>query len=502
MIAALFTTILTVAATTLQPSTASFAYAHHPLSNVTPAEQALFDRTLTLYYAYNGAEGARILQAALARDPKFAMGYWGLALSYSPDINTDLTEDHFKRAQAAIAKAAALKSAVSPAELTYIEAMQLRYAGSWADHDKAESAYRDAMAAAVARYPSDDDLTALDVEALLEKYGRNAWKTGTNTPTTSATLTMASLLDRIVARNPQHIMANHLQIHLFEDAADHSRSIAAAKRLDAMNFAPENEHLAHMPAHAWIDVGSYGRSIASSRRAISLFDQYLSQPDVDRAHRGYLGHDIEVGWGAALMLGNYSSAKSFASRFDSFRDTNTAQHMTALRFEDTKALAALQSDSQAPKDERAIFAAYLAILQGNVGAARTSLLPMLTAKEKSPITWAMAARLKLLEGDRSAAAVDFRKAQDLEDDQFGGEELPRVPVGEIEGFGYFRSGNFAQAEAAFRATLKRYPNDPRALYGLSQTLLKEAKSVEAQRVAADFRKAWQGADVSLSIQFL
>ena len=489
-------------ATLLAAFLTSFAYAHHSVSNATPAEQGAFDRGLTMYYAYNGAQGAHVFQALTDQDPKFAMGYWGIALSYGPDINNDLTEEHFKRAHVAIEKAASLEAGSSAEERTYIEAMRLRYAGAWRDHANAESAYRAAMANAIARFPSDNDLTALYVEALLEKAGYLAWKPGTNVPSSSATLTMASLLDRILARSPNDIMANHLQIHLYGSALDNSRAVAAAKRLDAMSFAPEDEHLAHMPAHAWIDVGNYARAVASSKRAIALFDQYLAQPDADRTHRGYLGHDIEVGWGTALMLGNYSTAKWFANRLASFLDTNNYVHLTALRFGDLRAVAAIKDDVQTSKDERAAFGAYLPVLRGEIGAARTALAPMLTAKEKSPITWAMAGRLKLLEGDRSGAAADFRKAQGFEDDQFFGENLPRVPVGEIEGFGYYRSGNFAQAEAAFRETLKRFPNDPRALYGLSQVLQKESKPTEAQLIGADFRKAWQGADVSLSIQSL
>ncbi len=150
--------------------------AHHPLSNVTSAEQAAFDRGLTLYYAYNGTQGVHVFQNAVQADPKFAMGYWGLALSYGPDINVDLTEEHFKRAHAAIESAVALESTVSPEERSYIEAMRARYAGSWPDHEKDDDAYRAAMASAVAKYANDDDLAALYVESLLEKYGRNAWK--------------------------------------------------------------------------------------------------------------------------------------------------------------------------------------------------------------------------------------------------------------------------------------------------------------------------------------
>ncbi|MBV9278043.1 MAG: hypothetical protein JOZ97_07390, partial [Candidatus Eremiobacteraeota bacterium] len=260
MIATTFGALFASAAILLQPNGGAFALAHHALSNATPAQQASFDRGLTLYYAYNGAQGVRVFQAAVDQDPKFAMGYWGLALSYGPDINNDLTEEHFNRAHLAIEKAVSLESSLPPQERTYIDTMRVRYAGPWKDHVNAENAYRNAMATAVARYPADDDLASLYVEALLEKTGYLAWKPGTNTPASSNTPIMASLVDRILARDPEHIMANHLQIHLYGSAVDQTKAEAAAKRLDAMSFVPEDEHLAHMPAHTWVHVGSYARA--------------------------------------------------------------------------------------------------------------------------------------------------------------------------------------------------------------------------------------------------
>lgn len=476
----------------------SFASAHHALSNVAAWEQAAFDRGLTLYYAYNGAQGVRVFQAAVDRDPKFAMAYWGLALSYGPDINSDPTEDHFNRAHSAIEKAASLESSVSAPERAYIEAMRARYAGPWRDHATAESAYRAAMAKAVARYPADDDLASLYAEALLEKTGALAWKSGTNLPLSSDTLTMAALLARIVARSPEQLMANHLLIHLYGSAADQSKAIPAAKKLDNMNFAPEDEHLAHMPAHTWVRVGNYADAVSSSKRAIALFDEYLAQANADRTHRGYLAHDIEIGWGAALMLGSYAGAKWFANRLDTLEDTSHAMRITALRFNDLKSLDAFANDAGASKEERAIFSGYAAALRGENNAANTAFNAVLTPQEKSPIVWAMAGRTKLLNGNHAAAQNDFHKAQGLEEERYFGENLPHIPVGEIEGFSYYRIGDYPTAEKIFRRTLNDFPNDPRALYGLSLTLQKAGHNAEAQRVAANFRRLWEGADTTLS----
>jgi len=123
-------------------------YAHHAVSTNDSQSQALFDRGLTLFYAYNGTEGVHVFQQLQAREPNLAMAYWGEALSDGRDINTSLSEINFNAAHAAIEKAAALESSASPAERADIEAMSLRYSGTWSDHDKAENRNRAAMGAA------------------------------------------------------------------------------------------------------------------------------------------------------------------------------------------------------------------------------------------------------------------------------------------------------------------------------------------------------------------
>jgi len=476
-------------------------YAHHTVSSSAPGLQTMFDRGLTLFYAYNGSQGAHVFQAAVDADPRFAMGYWGLALSYGRDINTDLTEDHFKRAHAAIEKAASLEAGLTAPERAYVDAMRLRYAGAWRDRDNDEDAYRHAMGITAAHFADDDDLAALYAEALLENSHQNVWKAGTNSPATPDTTTMVSVLDRVIARNPEHIMANHLLIHIFESAVDRTRSIAAAKRLDAMSFAPEDEHLAHMPAHTWIDIGDYRRAVASSKRAIALFDRYLAQPDLDRAHKGYLGHDIRVGWGAALMLGNYASARWFATRLlDNAGPDDRYGTATALRFGDPQPFAPVNPKD--PKDSLHAFVAYADLVRGNIGAAKAELAPLFDPQVRNNFVWVLEGRLALIQGDRKTAEGDFAKAVALEKDQYGGENLPSFPSQELMGFGLYRAGDFNAAERSFRDALKLYPNDPRALFGLSRTLQREGRAPEAQRTLGAFQKLWQGSDTALSIDQL
>lgn len=486
---------LILAAAVLTGGPSSPVYAHHAIIGADQQSQQLFDRGLTLYYAYNGSEGVHVFQTLERRDPKLAIAYWGEALSYGADINQPLTEEHFKAAHAAIEKAVAhVFEEATPSDRAYIAAMRVRYAGKWSDRDKAERAYRDAMAAAVQANPQDDDLGALYVEALLENTGNHLWKDGTSVPLTNDTSTMVAVLDRIIAHDPTHIMANHLIVHVFETSTDHARAVIAAARLDAMTFAPEDEHLAHMSAHTDVDVGAYAKAVAASKRAIGLFDAYLATPNVDPGHARYILHDITVGYTAAMMLGNYAQASWFAHRLQSSGLTAIPFDLfTSVRFGRWSDLAGVHPKTASDPAHLAI--AYAKLAQGDVAGTKGDLDDALDRPGRlHALLFALRGEVAALQGDRPAANLAFKKARAIELDDFGGEMLPLFPMGEIMGATFYRTGDFAAAESAYRATLATYPNDARALYGLSQTLKKLGKNQEAQAVAKAFASVWHGSD--------
>jgi len=58
-------------------------------------------------------------------------------------------------------------------------------------------------------------------------------------------------------------------------------------------------------------------------------------------------------------------------------------------------------------------------------------------------------------------------------------------------------GKGADAEAVYRADLKRYPMNGWALNGLAESLRAQGKDKEASAVDAQFAKAWARADVQI-----
>ncbi len=71
-----------------------------------------------------------------------------------------------------------------------------------------------------------------------------------------------------------------------------------------------------------------------------------------------------------------------------------------------------------------------------------------------------------------------------------------LPTREYLGDALLKSGNAVQAEKIFREDLKENPNNHWSLYGLYQSLLKQKKNVQAIIIKKQFKKAFEGNDIS------
>jgi Tfp pilus assembly protein PilF len=106
-------------------------------------------------------------------------------------------------------------------------------------------------------------------------------------------------------------------------------------------------------------------------------------------------------------------------------------------------------------------------------------------------------------GDRSAAIVAWKKAVDVQDSLIY-DEPPAwyYPVRESLGGEYLRARQFNDAETVFRRDLEINPNNPRSLFGLREALLGQSRDAEAEQVRITFEKAWQNAELQISVEKL
>jgi len=446
------------------------------------AQQSI-DRGLFLYYAYAREAALAAFTDAAASTPPPAMAYWGEALAYGPDLNTPMTEESFGRGQVAIQRAKALENGATSADRAYIDAMSLRYRGSWSDWDADDAAYRQAMAALASAAPDDANAQVLAAEALLE-HGDD-------------TRRVLALIDGVLARDPNNVMANHLCIHAYDNLPDRSPALACAQRLDAMQLPPEAEHLAHVPAHFWIETGAYGKAVASSERAYQMLLQLDASEHRDLSRQRYASHDVSVGYSAAMMLGNYAAARRWADRMNGLFDGKFAA-LTALRFgRYADALAAGPGELFAP------WIAGLAALHLD-RFAKAREIAATTGKDygkptRGYVPQLFLARLAEAQGNDRDARSWLAQALDNQRADFYAETIPFFPAGEALGGYLVRMRRYGEAVDAFDACLARYPNDPRALFGLAQALSAQGKTAEAAQARARFDAAWTDADTTLSI---
>ena len=461
--------------------------AHMPVSTSDAAAQAAFDRGLFLYYAYNGDEAAKEFARAARLDPHLAMAFWGTALAEGPDLNTPATQARFDDAAAAMRAAATLAAHATPLEQRLVAIMAMRFRGSFADWVRDDAAYRSAMQE-FAGSTNDENVRLLAAEALLEKGGL-AWQNGA--PADAQSQTALALVTGVLRDDPSSVMANHLCIHLYDLAPDRTPALACARRLDAAAFAPSAEHLAHMPAHYWIETGQYAAALASSERGYGLLVQ-LEAGDPGQAPR-YAKHDVAVGYSAAMMLGNYAVALTWAQRMGVAFDTRF-DGLTALRFGRYADAYAADGSEFAAQSVRGLAALQL----GRVAEARAlESRVAAVATTQGYVPQLFLARLAEADGKFDEAERWIAQARSNQQSAFEGELIPLLPADEALGDLRSRRGDAVGAIAAFAQALAAYPNDPRALFGLAQALTTVGDAAKAQPELDQFAQQWKGADTNV-----
>ena len=76
------------------------------------------------------------------------------------------------------------------------------------------------------------------------------------------------------------------------------------------------------------------------------------------------------------------------------------------------------------------------------------------------------------------------------------------PVRESLGAALLLSGKAQEAERVFREDLVKHPRNPRSLFGLRDSLVKQNKAGDAEWVNREFDAAWKDADTGLRIDAL
>ena len=498
---------------------------HHPVSTRDRQAQAYFDQGLKLVFAFNHEAAIQSFARAAELDPSLAMAHWGIALSLGPNINRPMDANAHKAAYEALQKAIALQSKASPGERAYIDALSRRYsANAEADVEPLQVAYKDAMKDLVRRYPQDIDAAVLYAESLMDLHPWKFWAVD-GTPT-EGTLEIVAVLERVLARSPQHIGANHYYIHAVEASPHPEKALPSAKRLPTL--APSAGHLVHMPAHTYIRTGNYLEAARANIAAVRA-DERTAKSGTDTFYMiGYYGHNLHFLAIANAFAGNSRAAIAAANKLSAFEAPRIREVPQIDGFLFTPALLLVEFgrwDDVLALPEPAFeapltgalwhFARTLAFAgKGQTEDAQVERSKFLQAAEAVPKTTeygnndaagvlAVASpyldgRLALMAGNNAGAVAELRLAAPAED-ALAYDEPPGwyLPSRNALGVALLRDCDYPAAEQVFRDELKQHPESGRALFGLRAALLAQKRDSEAAAIGKRFERAWRAADVKL-----
>ncbi|HEX9206662.1 MAG TPA: hypothetical protein VF851_00370 [Steroidobacteraceae bacterium] len=218
------------------------------------AAQPDFMRGLLLLHSFEFSAARDAFRAAQAKDPGFAMAYWGEALSYNMPI---WGEQDLEAARAALqrlgpTREARLAKAPTERERGYLASVEALYG----DGDKAtrDANFNRALGDLVRRFPNDLDARSFYALSWLGLTGA--------TRDTANYMRAAAEAEAVYEINPRHPGALHYLIHAYDDPVHAPLGLRAARRYGKV--APAASHAQHMPSHIFFALGMWDDAIEAN----------------------------------------------------------------------------------------------------------------------------------------------------------------------------------------------------------------------------------------------
>ena len=512
---------------------------HREITTSSPDAQKYFDQAMVLAFGFNHAESIRSFRAAQTLDPSCAMCFWGEALATGPNINVTangkavMSADEQLAAYAALEKAIALAPGVTEPEQDLIHALEARYASEPVeDRTSYDCAYAQALGELVETYPDDDDLAAMYAEAWMNTMPWDYWSDGT-TPREDAEKAI-SMLEKVIARSPQHPLALHLYIHAMEASDTPEKAEAAADTL--ADLVPASGHLVHMPAHIYWRVGRYEDAAQANVRAAAVDEAYIAACNAQGFYPAlYYPHNIHSLWAASSMMGNSHMAMQAGEKvaanvsldmideFPTVEFFHTIPLLTRVQFakwdeilSQPQPRADLAYSNAIWHDARGIALAR----KGDIPAAREELdamTPLLTNEKVMYLDGAdypastmlkiahllLSGEIMMASDDMDGALITFAEAVSTQDSlPYTEPPFWYYPTRQSLGQALLKAGHAAEAETVYREDLAEYPHNGWSTFGLIKALSDQGKTEDAEAMQARFTEIWSKSDIELTVSRL
>jgi tetratricopeptide (TPR) repeat protein len=469
-----------------------------------------FDQGVRLIWAFDEVEAVRAFREAQRLDPNCALCFWGEAWARGPTINLRPRTEELADARAAAGRAVALSRRLPEREKRLIRAMRERTGATEFRNER----YARTMERLAARYADDDAISVIAADARM--VAADDLDEGS---------LPQQLLERVLARSPDHSGAIHMYIHLTDwidrqDLAEHP-----AERLGRV--APAASHLVHMPSHTFYGIGRYEDAAAVNVRAIAADRAYVERvrPPASDYRTGLLAHDMHFAIESALMRGDGATALSVAEQFRLAYLTGTGSPRARVVGSAVWYAQGLHGDPQAvlriaePEQSNVLHRAMrhyargeALARQGDAAAVRAEAAAIAAIVDgpeapqlggRAPAILAAIARhvlegrAAMIAGDHAAAQAAYRLAMEQQAASNFGSDPPLwwYSVRRSVAAATLAAGDAASAREQLLASLADWPNDALALLALSRAEMALGNRVAAEDALARARANWTG-DVS------
>ena len=280
------------------------------ISTSSDSAQFYFNQGMNMYYSFHIIEAMASFKKAAKFDPGCAMLYWAQALAYGPNIN-DYGYAATYNAYLAAGRAIESCGNCTEKEEKLIWAQRSRYTGdSLENRQQLNEQYTANMREVYQLFPDDPDVAALYADAMMLQHPWDLWYVnGTPKPWTPH---IREVLEKLMAKYPDHPGGNHYYIHVMEPSPYAAKAIPAAEKLGKTN--PGLSHVVHMPSHIYLRTGYYQKGVDVNIKAV---DSYKKTIPLYAAVTGndfiYIIHNLHMKTNNAMMLGNYKISETSAA---------------------------------------------------------------------------------------------------------------------------------------------------------------------------------------------
>jgi tetratricopeptide (TPR) repeat protein len=327
------------------------------------------------------------------------------------------------------------------------------------------------------------------------------------------------LLEGVLARNPDHSGAIHYYIHLTDWIERQELAEPFADRLGRL--APAASHLVHMPSHTYYGVGRYRDAAAVNVAAIAAdrrFEQSARPPE-SAYRRGLLRHNMHFAIESALARGDAATARAVSHQYrrefltrriePASRLLGSATHYARGLHGDIAPLLAEDLPTHALDKVMHHYARGEALARrGEAGAVRAEAAAIARIGEGTDapalgqsgsalatiFRHVLDGRAAMLAGDFRAAETAYRAAMDRQLSAGFGSDPPLFwySVRRSLAAAQLAAGDARGAREQLQASLRRWPEDPLALYALSLAERALGETAAAERSLARARSGWAG----------